>query len=385
MSASSPRPESPTDPLGWHHVRHLQSFADGGRFDIHRRDRNEQDQRDKNSRRSQDSQYDQEILVHNHRSQQRVSWHLKTDAGTATLHPQWPAAAPLTAPDILAALEGAFTFFPQYRQLTLPPGPWPDTLRQRQILVPGADGSHIVHRDMLWQLPELWLPVNKGPIPLSYRLSHGRQHPLRPPKPQGLLYRRHIPWLGRTLSFRALDINADLERFHRWMNEPQVARIWQEQGSLDQHRQYLHTLEKDPHIHPMIVCLDDEPFGYFEVYWAKEDRIAPFYDADDHDRGWHVLIGEPAYRGKAIAVAWFTAISHYLFLDDPRTRRIVGEPRADHIQQIRNLDRSGYAKLKTFDFPHKRALLVMLLRERFFDDALWWPAAEAPSPQEPGR
>ena len=64
---------------------------------------------------------------------------------------------------------------------------------------------------------------------------------------------------------------------------------------------------------------------------------------------------------------------HYMFLDDPRTQRIVGEPAASHAQQIRNLDRSGFAKVKHVDFPHKRALLVQLLRERFFADRLWAP------------
>jgi hypothetical protein len=72
---------------------------------------------------------------------------------------------------------------------------------------------------------------------------------------------------------------------------------------------------------------------------------------------------------------------HFIFLDDIRTQRIVGEPKASHAQQIRNLDRAGFAKVKYFDLQHKRALLVMLLRERFFADRLWAPepAAEAPA------
>ena len=71
--------------------------------------------------------------------------------------------------------------------------------------------------------------------------------------------------------------------------------------------------------------------------------------------------------------AWLPSLMHFMFLDDPRTQRIVGEPAASHAQQIRNLDRSGFAKVKHVHFPHKRALLVQLLRERFFADRLWAP------------
>jgi hypothetical protein len=39
----------------------------------------------------------------------------------------------------------------------------------------------------------------------------------------------------------------------------------------------------------------------------------------------------------------------------------------------RNLARSGYALVKEFDFPHKRAVLGTLLRERFFAEHLWLP------------
>lgn len=164
--------------------------------------------------------------------------------------------------------------------------------------------------------------------------------------------------------------------FNRWMNDPDVAKIWEEEGDLAKHRAYLDAIDRDPHMYSMIASFDGEPFAYFEMYWAKESRIAPFYDADDYDRGWHVLVGEPAFRGRAFATAWLTSISHYIFLCDPRTRRAMGEPRIDHVQQIRNLDKSGYAKVKEFDLPHKRAMLVAMLRERYFCDALWLPRDE---------
>lgn len=254
----------------------------------------------------------------------------------------------------------------------------------RQGLAVMENSALVVLPDLFWQAPALWLAC---PQPAAYpqhlTISGGKRHPRRPPKPSGEVYARHIPWLGQTVSFRALDPDRDLERFHRWMNDPRVAEFWNEDGDLDKHRAYLGNLMADPHMLPLIGCFDGVPFGYFELYWAKENRIAPFYDADDYDRGWHVVVGEDAYRGRQWLTAWLPSLMHYMFLDDCRTQRIVGEPRADHHQQIRNLERSGFANLKQFDFPHKRATLVMLLRERFFGERLWVPRATPDAEHRP--
>ncbi|MYM28035.1 GNAT family N-acetyltransferase [Duganella sp. CY15W] len=219
----------------------------------------------------------------------------------------------------------------------------------------------------------LWLPQVQRVFPLSFEISGEHRHPARPAQPVGVVYQRHIPWLQQTLSFRVADIDAHLPHFHRWMNDPFVAEFWEEEGSLDYHRSYLERLGADPHSIPLIACLDERPIGYFEVYWAKEDRISPFCDATDFDRGWHVLIGEADCRGKAFVSAWLPSISHYLFLDDHRTHRLVIEPRSDNQRMRRNLQRSGYSLLGEFDFPHKRAVLGALPRQRFFDEQFWSP------------
>ena len=226
-----------------------------------------------------------------------------------------------------------------------------------------------------WQWPAPWIARPAYPHPQVHVMSNGQYHPKRPQKPAGVVYERYIPWLDQVLAFRVADPRADLEHFHRWMNDEQVNVIWEDGGDRDKHRSILEERLRDPHMLALIGCFDGVPFGYFEVYWAKENRLGPYYDAQDYDRGWHVAIGEPAYRGKQWITAWLPSLMHFIFLDDPRTQRIVGEPRASHEQQIRNLDRSGFAKVKHFDFPHKRAMLVMLTRERFFGDRLWVPAS----------
>jgi acetyl CoA:N6-hydroxylysine acetyl transferase len=244
-------------------------------------------------------------------------------------------------------------------------------------------GLAVMIGDDLTLLPELamqrrdnWLvDAARPPLPQLYVMTDGKRHPRRAPKPSGLVYARFIPWLAETISFRVASLDDHLDLLHRWMNDPRVDAFWSEAGDLEKHRTYLSRILADPHMLPLIGYFGDAPFGYFELYWAKENRIAPFYDADDYDRGWHVIVGEDAYRGRRYISAWLPSLMHYMFLDDCRTQRIVGEPAAAHLQQLRNLEVSGFAKIKNFDFPHKRATLVMLLRERFFGDRLWLPVA----------
>lgn len=67
-------------------------------------------------------------------------------------------------------------------------------------------------------------------------------------------------------------------------------------------------------------------------------------------------------------MALFRSVTHYLFLDDPRTQRIVGEPRASNHKMLSYCAHAAYDKVKEFDFPHKRAMLVCCERERFFHE-----------------
>ncbi|PZQ12927.1 MAG: acetyltransferase [Ancylobacter novellus] len=316
-----------------------------------------------------------------------VGFALSRDGGT--LRPtSAPPADPAAFRDaMLAALEAVFAWSPERETVAVEAAGCEaglDVLVASGVLA-RDDGRLLARADTLMQQPALWLARgDASPFPERFVLTGDRRHPLRRPKPAGVVYARHIPWLGETLTFRTATVEDDLDAFHRWMNDPRVAAFWSESGDLAHHRRYLEGLIADPHMVPMIGAFDGVPFAWFEIYWAKENRLGPFYDADDYDRGWHVAVGEASRRGGASIGAWLPSLVHFMLLDDPRTRRIVGEPAASHVQQIRNLERSGFARLKTFDFPHKRAALVSLSRERFFADRLWLPASsrEAAAPAE---
>jgi acetyl CoA:N6-hydroxylysine acetyl transferase len=230
----------------------------------------------------------------------------------------------------------------------------------------------LVRRRQFLQLPLLW---HQDPRPLPHprlprRLEDGRVHPERPPLAAGVVYDRFDPQLGMRVSFRRVDVGRDLPLFHAWMNELRVAYFWELAQDEAQLRAYLERLEADPHAWPLIGCFDDDPAGYFEIYWAKEDRLGPYYDAHDYDRGWHGLIGARHHLGLAKTAAWLRGLTHFLFLDDPRTEKVVGEPRVDNAKLLRYADALAYDKVKEFDFPHKRAALMHCWRDPFFDRVL---------------
>ncbi|WP_068827005.1 GNAT family N-acetyltransferase [Pseudomonas sp. BMS12] len=257
---------------------------------------------------------------------------------------------------------------PQLQTVRLQLGQVDPTLFASGLLV-GKGDSLRIERALFWQLPASFLR-NIGSVGYPQQMvmhDSGRRHPRRAPKPVGEVYRRFDARLGAWISLRSLDIDSDLERFNRWQNSARVAAFWQEEGDLAKHRRYLEELAADPRVLTLIGCFDDEPFAYYEAYWAKEDRIAPFYDAGDYDRGIHMLVGEEGHRGPHKVASWLSALTHYLFLDDPRTQRVVAEPRADNARMIGHMQAQGYHKLKEFDFPHKRAALMVQSREVFFD------------------
>lgn len=218
----------------------------------------------------------------------------------------------------------------------------------------------------LWLLhePQCWLEAQDVAGP------DGRDHPRRAPKPEGVVYRRQDPVAGLEVSFRVVDIDRDLDRFHRWQNDPRVAFFWEEDKSPDALRDFLRQRLDDPHCLPLIGCFDGDEAGYFEAYWAREDRLGPYYDSGPWDRGWHGLIGERRHLGRAKTAAWLRGLTHYLFLDCPMTTQVVGEPRVDNAKLLAYADALAYEKLKEFDFPHKRSALMRCRRAEFFGRVL---------------
>ena len=251
------------------------------------------------------------------------------------------------------------------------------------------------------------LPTFYPPAPAHYTFTNGIRHPIRPKPPrQGeTFYTRWVPSVGQYLSFRVASLSkhpvpyrgplsgpapdagispgtreslragavpasdpvvpivsgfasladakggetecarmSDCEILHKWMNDERVASSWGEKGPLSHQEAFLKAGLTSKHSFPVIGCWDGKPFGYFELYWVKEDKLSGLTGGNvgDWDRGIHCLVGEQEFRGRHRVKIWLSALVHYCWLADLRTERVLMEPRVDN-------EKYGLVLLMTID------------------------------------
>ncbi|KKK24376.1 hypothetical protein ARAM_000852, partial [Aspergillus rambellii] len=209
------------------------------------------------------------------------------------------------------------------------------------------------------------LPTYFPPPPSQYTFTNGVRHPMRPKPPhQGdLFYVRYIPSVQQYLSFRipclpssnprsagptpareyspapnsmeypatAPSALSDLDYLHKWMNDPRVNAAWGESGPISKQDRFLRENLSKNHSFPVIGCWDGQPFGYFEIYWVKEDPLGSLIGGvDNYDRGIHLLVGEQEFRGPHRVSAWLSSLVHFCWLADMRTQTVMLEPRVDN-------------------------------------------------------
>ncbi|KAI1855239.1 hypothetical protein JX266_000104 [Neoarthrinium moseri] len=227
------------------------------------------------------------------------------------------------------------------------------------------------------------LPTYYPPAPLQYVVTNGVRHPLRPKPPRmgEIFYTRYVPTVGKYLSFRVASVSnkpvpflgpvsgsprehehlmtlSDTSLLQMWLSNPRVSKFWGEY-----HGSFLTDALKMKHSFPAIGMWDGVPFGYFELYWVKEDILGKYTNAEDFDRGVHVIIGEEWARGKV--PQWLSSLAHWVWQADIRTMNICLEPRVDNEKFIEHLQNEGFHKERQIAFPHKQSWLVRLARDNW--------------------
>lgn len=257
------------------------------------------------------------------------------------------------------------------------------------------------------------LPTYYPPPPSQYTFTNNVRHPIRPKPPrQGeIFYTRYIPSVGQYLSFRVASCStkplrhrgptsanmaspnrisqisasdsliptmhtlgiemSDSEYLHKWMNDPRVSHFWGESGPQSHQEEFLQNGLKSKNSFPVIGCWDGKPFGYFEIYWVKEDNLGKYLPVvDNYDRGFHCLVGEQEFRGAHRVKIWLSALVHYCWLADNRTERVMLEPRVDNEKLAKYLQEVGFYKEREISLPHKQSNLFKINRDVWKGPAL---------------
>lgn len=144
----------------------------------------------------------------------------------------------------------------------------------------------------------------------------------------------------------------DLELLHNWMNDPRVSAFWGANGPIEIQEEFLNKALNSRHSFPVIGSWDGKPFGYFEIYYVKEDQLGRLLtdkDVSDWDRGFHGLVGEQEFRGRHRVKIWTSALVHYLWLADPRTEKVLVEPRVDNEKLVSPLSLYVLLSILTID------------------------------------
>ncbi|KAH8882345.1 hypothetical protein GQ53DRAFT_753806 [Thozetella sp. PMI_491] len=236
------------------------------------------------------------------------------------------------------------------------------------------------------------LPTYYPPAAAQYIVGEsGVRHPIRPKPPRmgEVFYTRFVPSVGQYLSFRvasssskpvpylgpvgpnppdpvSLGTLSDAELLQKWMANPRVQRFW---GAYEPN--FLSNALSSRHSFPAIGLWDGVPFGYFEIYWVKEDVLGRYVGGNeigDWDRGYHIFVGEEWARGRA--PTWLSSLVHWSFCADYRTTSICIEPRVDNERFIQLLQAAGFSKEREIAFPHKQSWFGRLRRDAWEAPAL---------------
>lgn len=172
---------------------------------------------------------------------------------------------------------------------------------------------------------------------------------------------------GIHYSLRDVILPQDFPLLFKWMHEPHVIPQWQLNKPELELAVYFERMLCDDHQHLYIIQINHQDVGYLEIYEAKRDRLALYYDALDADLGWHVLLGEPDVVGKGHFRAVMRMLS-FLVFEHSAAEKVVGEPDESMVVYDIIAKDIAYAAQKKIKLLEKTAVLYHCFRDHFYNE-----------------
>lgn len=151
----------------------------------------------------------------------------------------------------------------------------------------------------------------------------------------------------------------DLDLIHRWMNEPHVAAYWNQAWTRERWSEHLAAQLAGVESRPFLIDHEGQPVAYVELYRAARHAVAAHYDAELHDLGVHIAIGEVALTGRGLARAICGSLIEAILGMEAACRRIIAEPDVRNDAACRLFLALGMRRVREVDLRYKRAALFM--------------------------
>ncbi|MCX4765479.1 acetyltransferase [Streptomyces sp. NBC_01275] len=166
-----------------------------------------------------------------------------------------------------------------------------------------------------------------------------------------------------------VQVERDLLRVGRWMNDPAVAAFWELAGPRSVTERHLRSqLADEERSVPCLGVLEGMPMSYWEIYRADLDPLARHYPARPHDTGIHLLIGGVADRGRGLGSLLLRAVADLVLDRRPTCARVVAEPDLRNTPSIAAFLTAGFRFSAEVALPTKRAALM--IRDRNLRDLM---------------
>ena len=167
-----------------------------------------------------------------------------------------------------------------------------------------------------------------------------------------------------TFRFRPLT-QADFPRLHEWLNRPHVAEWWDEPRDLESVVQAFSADLDSPVIRMFLVCLDQEPIGYIQVYRVM--GADPEWWTDETDpgaRGIDQFLANAEQLGQGLGSAMVRQFVGGLFAD-PEVTWVQTDPSPKNARAIRAYEKAGFRRVGEVVTPDGPALLMRVQRAEF--------------------
>ncbi len=152
---------------------------------------------------------------------------------------------------------------------------------------------------------------------------------------------------------------ADASAVAWWMAQPHIEKWWEQHWSVERWTQEIENQAAGEHSIPCLTSIDGDDLGYVELYRVRHDRLAEYYDWQEHDWGLHVAIGDSGRLGKGLGRRLLRSLADALFRADPRCTRVVAEPDITNVGSVRAFGAAGFVPQGELQLPEKTALLMM--------------------------